>query len=307
MVHILNTIIPVFSIILLGLFIRSTGYLPAILTGPLNRLVYYIAIPAMIFRVIAEAPFRANFNALLLTGTLIATLGIFVLALIFGLIFSLKKEEMGTFLQSSMHGNLGYIGLAVAFYFLGKEGLTRASILAGFLMLLQNLLSVTGLQLFAKGDARKQRTSFVIQKIVGNPIILAALGGILFSLSGMTLPVILERSLSILSGMSLPLALLVIGASLSPGLIRSYLKLALSAGFLKLFVLPALGIAIYRWWGLSNEEFLPALILLAAPSATVTYVMAVEMKGSPEQASASVSTNTLLSSVAYIFWLGLIR
>ena len=91
----------------------------------------------------------------------------------------------------------------------------------------------------------------------------------------MTLPVILERSLSILSGMSLPLALLVIGASLSPGLIRSYLKLALSAGFLKLFVLPALGIAIYKWWGLSNEEFLPALILLASPTATVTYVMAV--------------------------------
>jgi predicted permease len=104
--------------------------------------------------------------------------------------------------------------------------------------------------------------------------------------------------------MALPLALLVIGASLSLSLIRSYLGLALGSGFLKLLVLPLTGLLIYRWFGLPSEQFLPGLIFLASPTATVTYVMACEMGGSPEQASAAVSMNTLISSLTFVLWLG---
>lgn len=44
MPHVLNTIIPVFAIILLGWVIRSWGFLPDSLIQPLNRIVYYLAI-----------------------------------------------------------------------------------------------------------------------------------------------------------------------------------------------------------------------------------------------------------------------
>jgi len=69
-------------------------------------------------------------------------------------------------------------------------------------------------------------------------------------------------------------------------------------------VLPLTGLLIYRWFGLPTEQFLPGLIFLASPTATVTYVMASEMGGSPEQASAAVSMNTLISSLTFVFWLG---
>ena len=151
MQHILNTIIPVFAVIVLGLLIRSTGYLPANLTAPLNRLVYYLAIPAMVFKEVSEASFRVHFNPVLLAGTLIAVVVVFAIALITGFVFSIDRKERGTFIQSSFHGNLGYIGFAVVFYLLGKEGFKSASILAGFLMLLQNFLAVIGLQVFSGG------------------------------------------------------------------------------------------------------------------------------------------------------------
>ena len=51
--------------------------------------------------------------------------------------------------------------------------------------------------------------------------------------------------------------------------------------------------------------FLPGLILLACPTATIAYVMATEMKGSPDLASAAVSTNTLASCLTFILWLSL--
>ena len=304
MLNVVYTIIPIFIVILLGWFLRWRDILPSHLISPLNRIVYYLAIPALIFRAVASSSFEANFSPLLLAGTLIPLVVVLIIGAGLGRLYSVTRHDLGTFTQTCFHGNLGYIGLAVAFYFLGKDGLTRASILAGFLMLLQNFLGVLSLQVCSRRPGTDFRFFFVCKKVFVNPVILSALAGILFSVSGINIHPTIDRSLGIISGMALPLALLVIGASLSFGLIKSHLKLALSASFLKLLVLPALGILMYLLLGLSVSQFLPGLILLAAPTATITYVMAGEMNGSPQLASAVISVSTLLSSFTFIFWLG---
>jgi len=305
MLHVLYTIGPVFVIILLGYGLRAWDFLPEHLIGPLNRMVYYLAIPAMIFREVAEASFHAHFQPVLLGGTLVPVAAVFFIALGSAFLFSIQKRELGTFLQSSFHGNLGYIGLAVSYYFLGKEGFTRASILAAFLMLLQNSLAVLALQAFSPAGESTHRMLFLAKKITFNPVILSAMAGIGFSLFQVPIPEPIDRMLAIISGMALPLALLVIGASLSFGLIKSHIFPALGTGFLKLLVLPGLGIGLYHWLRLSPTQFLPGLILLASPTATITYVMAGEMGGSTELASATVSMNTLLSAATFVFWLGI--
>ncbi len=183
MLDVVNTIVPVFLVILLGYFLHAKELLPSPIVGPLNRLVFYLAIPAMIFREISRVSFYAYFSPSMLGGTLAPILLVFLLG--FGMLrlFKIPPSLSGTFLQSSQHGNLGYIGLAVAYYLLGAEGLTAASILAGFMMLLQNFLSVLGLQVFYKGPERKHKIWFFIKKVVGNPVVLAALAGIIFPFS----------------------------------------------------------------------------------------------------------------------------
>jgi predicted permease len=305
MLEVLTTIIPIFLIILTGLVLRGIDFLPGHLLGPLNRLVFYVAIPAMIFQKVAEADFHAHFQPVLLAGTLLPPLVIFALGQATLRATSMSGSESGTFLQSSYHGNLGYIGLAVAYYYLGDQGLTQASILSGFLMLLQNLLSVWVLRP-APGTAGHNRVLTLVKKILVNPVILSALAGIAFSLFRIPLPEIISRSLSILSGMALPLALIVIGASLSVRLIRAHLGQALASGGFKLVLLPFVGYLAYLGLGLDQAVFMPGLVLLAAPSATVTYVMAAEMHGSPDLASATVTLNTMLSALTYTLWLGLL-
>jgi hypothetical protein len=305
MVDVVNTIIPIFVVILLGVLLRRMDFLPPAMLGPLNKLVFYLAIPAMIFRKIAGASFQEHFQPLMLSGTLLPVVAVFGLAAWIVRMRRIPGQVSGTFVQSSFHGNLGYIGLAVCFYFLGDQGLTRASILAGFLMLLQNLLSVIGLQAASSTHATHQ-VLFVVRKVLLNPVIVSAGAGILFSLFGLPLPVIVTRSLDIVSGMALPLALLVIGASLSFSLIREHFRLALWTGGLKLMVLPFLGLLIFKAMALEPEAYAPGLILLAAPTATVTYVMAGEMRGSPDLASATVALNTILSALSYLLWLSLI-
>ena len=304
--HIINTIVPIFVVICIGVVLRRLEFLPPDLLAPLNRLVYYLAIPAMIFHKVASASWEAHFQLNLLAGTLIPAAAAFALAVGVGRVLSLRQGISGTFIQSSFHGNLGYIGLAVCFYALGDEGLTRASILAGFLMLIQNFLSVGALLLTGKPEQDRLSGGEVAAKIVLNPVILSAVAGIACSMSGLALPTLVSRSLNIISGLALPLALMVIGASLSFHLLRRYLGVALGAGVIKLMLLPGLGLGLAAFWGLDASLFAPALLLLAAPTATVTVVMAGEMGGAPDMASAAVALNTLLSAASYTLWLSVI-
>jgi predicted permease len=305
MVNVVSTIIPVFAIIFLGCWVRRRGLIRPELLGPANRLVYYVAVPAMIFREIAGASFTAQFNARILACTLMPVLLVFAISLAVGSLTRIPRGRLGTFMQSSFHGNLGYIGLAVAYYFLGTEGFVRASIIAGFLMLLQNFLAVVALQSGSVRSLVRPNLRFIASRVVGNPVILSALAGMAFSVSGVSVPLLIDRSLGILSGLALPLALLVIGASLSFEVIRVHILSALGAGMLKLIVLPAAGYFLYQWFGVAAQDYLPGLILLAAPTATLTYVMATEMKGDTELAIAAISVNTMLSAITFAMWLGI--
>ena len=170
-------------------------------------------------------------------------------------------------------------------------------------MILQNMLSITILQIYGDTGGKDHRWWQIVWKVAGNPIILAAILGILFSLLEIPVPVIVDRSLKILSAMALPTALLIIGASLSIKLLRAHLKSVLSVSVLKLLALPAVGFFVFLLLGLEPVDFLPALILLASPTATVAYVMAREMHGDADMAVAVISGTTLISAITFIFWL----
>ena len=305
MLDTVTTIIPIFVIIFLGWLARSFGFLRIEFIETANKLVFYLAIPAMVFRSISRTSLSIQFDAWVVLLTLLSVGVMFAVAWFLAVFSKLPQPLRGSFIQSSFHGNLGYVGLAVSFYYLGDEGFARASILAGFVMIFQNLLAVTALQLNSPGTAATPKAGAVVLKIMGNPIVLSALIGIFFSLMAFRVPLVLGRCLDILSDLALPMALLIIGASLSFDMLLSRLKVVLSSGLLKLLVMPAVGWGFFRLLNLEPGVYLPAIILLAAPTATVTYVMAKEMHGDSDLAVTAISVNTLLSAVTYTIWLSL--
>ena len=302
---IVATIIPIFAVIILGWFASVRGFIPSEFLSPANRLVYYIAIPAMIFRSISRSSFTSQFDIKVLVIALLSILVIFGFAWGAGLIVRIRQNQMSAFVQDSFHGNLGYIGLAVAYYFLGTEGLTRASIIAGFMMILQNLLAVTVLALYSHDKSVKKEKWHLALRIMQNPIILSVIAGMIFSISNIKMPLVITRSLDILSGLALPMALLIIGGSLSFKLMRLNMLPVLSTGIIKLVLLPGLGFLLFSLSGLTSADYLPGLILLASPTATVTYVMAKEMSGDTDFAVAAISTSTLMSAVTFTVWLNI--
>jgi hypothetical protein len=172
-------------------------------------------------------------------------------------------------------------------------------------MLLQNFLAVVALSRFNKEPDQKVSTLSLVRRVLLNPVIISAMAGMAFSLMGLGLPVILDRSLRILSGMALPLALLVIGTSISFAQMRQQLRLTALITVLKLLLLPASGLILFYLLELHRIDYLPALILLASPTATVSYVMASEMAGDADMATAAISVTTLVSAVTFTLWLSL--
>ena len=306
MMNIVATIIPIFVIIILGWLARVYGFIRNEFIAPANRLVFYLAIPAMVFRSVSRASLNSHFDGKVVGLAMLSMCIVFGVAWILARKAAMPRGRRGSFIQNSFHGNLGYIGLAVSFYYLGPEGFVKASILAGFLMILQNLLGVVALQVNAPHNSASQSRWLPALKIAGNPIILSALAGILVSMTALPVPLVLGRCLDILGDLALPLALLIIGASLSFDMVQSKLKAVLACGLLKLILLPAIGFILYRLFNVLPEAYLPGIILLASPTATVTYVMSKEMQGDSEFAVATISLNTLLSSVAYTIWLSIV-
>jgi len=302
--EVISTITPVFIIILLGWVARKKGFITPDFLEPANRLVYYLSIPAMIFHSIARASFREQFDPKLLLLTLLAATIVYILADLLARILKMSPARGGAFVQSSGHGNLGYIGLPIALYYLGDSGLARAGIICGFLMILQNLMSVIVLQLHSE----KQFPGIqpIATKLAKNPVIISAMAGIVFSALNLPIPTIVGSSLTILGGLAPPMALLLIGASISMKLIREYLRPTLGAVAMKLLFLPSLGLLLFHLFGFTPTEFLPAMILLCSPTATLAYVMAKEMRGDAEFAVATISASTLFSSITFILWLAIL-
>jgi len=301
MLSILENISPVFLVILLGFISRRMGFLPDIFIISANRLVYFIAIPLLVYSEISKGTFSESFDLWQIGGTFLAVVSVGTAAYLMARILKLVPGRTATFVQTSFHGNLGYVGLAIVFYTLGPEGRGAASVLAGFLILFQNVMSIGMFTFVASGEQKVDLQ--VVGKFLGNPIILATLLGLFSSAAGIRIPHFLERSFDIVGDMALPLALLIIGGSLKTATGKRIQLVAFSTSF-KLLLLPLTGFFIFRTMGVDPIQAETAVILLASPSATVTYVMASEMGGEPELAATAVTISTIISIVTYMVWIG---
>ncbi len=297
---ILNVILPIFSIILLGFILKWRNVIDDAFARKANLIVFNIGIPAMLLAEISRVPFSENFNLVAVAcslGSLCIVLSISMLAV---RALPVQAARRGTFLQNSIHGNIGYMAYAIAYYAIGEASFARMAILSSFLMAGQNLVSVWALTSYGP-EARVNGWKWwpVVKNTVQNPIVLTIGVAMVLAALGLKIPGPLKKGLDILSGMALPTALLLIGASLSLGALKSMAVEITAIGTFKLLALPLVGYSLMLLSKVPGPLILPGVILLASPPATISYVMATEFGGDPELAASSVSVLTLASALSY--------
>jgi predicted permease len=305
--EIINIVLPVFSVVALGWLLRRWGLIDMMFLKQTNRLVYYVCLPLLLFYKIGTADFFANFNGRLVFGSIAAVAITFIVSYMYAAMRGYPGNMRGVFSQGCFRGNIAYVGLAITLNAYGETGLTRAGILMGFIVPFLNLFAIFALLWPHRGDGEQRGASFWIRQIALNPLILASALGILWSFLALPIPLVLERSLKIATGMTLPLALLAIGGGFSMERLRGDMVKALLSSGAKLIWMPLLAALLLIGMGVQGTDLGIGVLIAGTPAATANYIMADQLKGDSELAGTIVMLSTLFSAVTYTLALLILR
>lgn len=210
-------------------------------------------------------------------------------------LFAVTAYQAGSFSQSCYRFNT-YIGVAVVLNSLGNEGIKYFGILIGLAIPVINLFAVSLLIWFSGQDLTGgQRLRITLKEIASNPLILACIAGIFYGRFGFGFPVFIDNTLSLVSMVALPLALISIGGSLTFAGVAKNLRLSLVAATLKLAVLPVIGYLLFSLFAVDPLPTKVGMIFLALPTSTAIYVLSSQLHSDTELASASIVISTVFS------------
>lgn len=297
---ILEILFPVFAVVLLGYFAGRIGVLGERGEVTLNRFTYYFALPPLMFRLTAQASvddlLRLDFVAVYIGGCLL----VLALALIGGrLFFGLRKPDLAFHGMNTVFGNTAFIGIPLFVSAFGDDGALPAivgSVAASFVFISGTVASAELAR--SQNATLGQAIRRVVRVLSTNPLLIASLAGIVFSVLGLGLPEAAWDALSMIGGAAVPCALFALGMSLVGKRVTSGLGEVVWLVLLKLVVHPVLV------WLLSTSvlpldgPWQPAAILLAAmPTGSLVYVIAQQYDHYVERSSTVIFVSTVISVV----------
>lgn len=287
-------VIPVFFIVLLGLLLKRIGIIDDTFVKVSSKLVFVVSLPVFIFVELIKTRITEYFNLELIIYALLATTISFIGSWLIAGKFTKTPEEKASFIQGAFRSNYAIVGFAIITNIYGIEAVAVPSILLAFILPYYNILAVISLTVPIKGRAELNlvKTSWEILK---NPLILAVLAAVPFSVLGIQLPFFVVKTGEYLAQMALPVALIGIGGSLGFKYIKSSFFPAAAASALKIIVIPAVFTIIAVMLGFKGIELLTLFILFGAPTAIASFIMAGAMGADLRLAGNIVLISTLAS------------
>lgn len=292
---ILNSLFPVFALILFGSLLKQFRLTNDIFLKTSDRLVYYIFFPLLLFWKIGGASTALFGSSGLYKAVICAVLTVYVLSTAFIFLFRVPEYKAGSFSQSCYRFN-SYIGVAIVLTALGEEGIKHFGILIGMIIPIINVLCVSTLTWFSeKKMLPAERIRQTVKGLITNPLILACICGILYANLAQGFPPFIDSTLQLFSFVALPMAMLSIGGALSLDGIKDHFKLSLIAATFKLLVLPVTGFLFLSAFGVSGHAFKVGLIYFTLPTSPALYILSSQLNSDTKLASAAIALSTLLS------------
>ncbi|WP_324649466.1 AEC family transporter [Georgenia sp. H159] len=273
MVEVLEGFTALAALIALGALLAHVGFLTYASQTMLVRLAFWVASPALLLTVVADADVHAVFSA-----NLVATAGAVAGSLLLYLLLSrlvARRPAPETVIGSlcAMYVNAGNLGLPIAAYVLEDAALVAPVLLLQLIVLQPLALAV--LDRTTAGEAAG--VGRLVLRTVRNPLMLGAVLGLVLALTGIQLPTVVRSPVDLLGAMAVPAMLLAYGVSLrlgpKPGGGSPPGELALVVA-LKLLVQPALAYLIGLAVGLQDTALYAVAVLAALPTAQNVFVLA---------------------------------
>lgn len=290
----LNVTAPVFAMLFLGYGLKRIEWINDNFIKTASALVFNVCMPSLLFLGIYHADLRSALKPGLLVYFVVATVGSFAIAWWIAT-KRCPQVDRGVFTQGAFRGNNGVIGLALAGSMYGDYGISLGSILAGLVIVLYNSLSVVVLAIYSPNI--KSDPLSICKSILVNPLIISVVVAVPFACLQIPIPNWILTSADYVAQMSLPLALICIGGTLSLAALRSSGSVALSASAVKMILLPIVGTFGAWLLGFRGAELGILFLYIGAPSASVGYVMVRASGGNYSLAAAIIVITTLAAAI----------
>ncbi|MBV1900956.1 MAG: AEC family transporter [Kordiimonadaceae bacterium] len=296
MADIVTIIAPVFLIMMLGYGLGKTRLFPEGSSAVLITFVWYVAIPALIFRAVAPKDFPQGVELLLLAAYYASVFFVYGLTYVFArAVFKLSSAEGGIFSLVTCFGNGVFIGVPIVEGLYGEEGVRLLLVILSFHSI--SLLSVT--TIIVERDLNEDgggTAAKIFESMRQNPIIVALAGGLVWSALSLPFPYWLDRLVSLPAQAASPVGLFAAGLALSNVRVAGNLSHSLFAVSLKLLILPVMTffIALYVA-GLPDLWVGVATVAAALPSGMIGYSFASQYGLGTRRAATAVLISTVIS------------
>ncbi len=296
MLNILAIITPIFLLIVTGFAAVRAGAMARTDMRPLGRFVIGFALPALIFKSLAQRSLAEIVNPGYLAAYGLGSLAVFFL------LFGVARMRGKGLAASALHGagasmsNSGFIGFPVATLVLGPPAVTGLALN----MMIENMLMLPLMLVIAESSANGGKRAGEILaelalRLVRNPLIIAIFGGTAASVSGLEMPQPLIKALDMLALASGAIALFVIGGALAGSEVKGALGDAAQIAFGKLLLHPAAVFALSMLAPPMAPDLRKAALIFAAVPMLTVYPLLGQPYGQEDKCAAALTLTTALS------------
>ena len=290
-------LVPDFLLIICGFVLCRWTALDRSVWDGVERLVYYLLFPVLLFNSILKSPLQPGTTlSLALGGVAVVGCGV-LLAYALRWLPGVDPQLHASGAQTAFRFN-SFIALALAERLGGPQGLAWVALLIALCVPLCNVAAVWPL-------ARHGGHGY-LREIVRNPLILATVAGLLANLAGLRLPDAPAAALQRLGLAALPLGLMAVGAGLKLGGLKAAPGLAAALLGIRHAVLPALAVGLCFALALPPGQSVVLVAFAALSTAPSAYVLAVRMGGHGAFVAGLVTVSTLLCALSVPVWLAVL-
>ncbi len=265
----LNATGPIFLMMVFGLFLRKVGILDEDFANRMNKFVFKIPLPFLLFSDLASVDFSRVWN--------------------------------------SYRSSAALLGIAFIQNIYGNAGMAPVMIIGS--VPLYNVMAVIVLSFFKPGQngIDKAVLKKTFKGIVTNPIILGIVAGLLWSAIGLPFAGIPAKAVTSIGNMATPMGLMAMGATFDLKKASAKAKPAFAATFIKLVGFVAVFLPIAVAFGFRNSELIAILVMLGSATTVSCFVMARNMGHEGVISSTTIMLTTLLSAFTLTLWLYIIK
>ena len=275
---VIQIVAPVFLLAAVGFSWVRLGYEYSVTF--ITRLAMTLSVPCLIFVALMDAKIDATLLEATFWSSVVAYL--LVTVVIFAVV-KLGRLEPSTYLHPLIFGNTGNLGLPLALFAFGEEGLSLAVIIFAVMAVYSFSLGIW--MVSGKGSG---------SKVLKEPIVYGSLLGALFLYNGWHTPVWLTNTLQLAGQMAIPLMLITLGVALARINARRFVR-PLLLSLIKVVACTAIAVAVGLYFELNRVALAVLIVQLATPVAVTSYLLAEKYGADSETVAGLVVVSTVVS------------